>query len=338
MCLSMKKQGMVVATYRGSEESTHRMGIKRTDNSVSSSILIPAHFGNYKTIRKIGNGAVGSVYLAENEITKEKVAIKSLHRNLAKERDSRIRFRDEFELLHDELSHPNILKALEFSVGEESVPYIVFEYLDGNPLNIYMNYFSPMDISRIIRIAVQISSALQEIHDKEIIHRDIKPENVFILPDSDRKERVKLIDFGYSKKTGNNWRSGRAITQEDSNIIVGTPSYMAPELFDGKGFDRTVDFYALGVVIYKMIAKRVPFYTENPQGICEIVEKHKKITPPSLSEILLNHKYNDGYLDPFSAEYLNNTVQCLLAKKPSDRFQSGREIINHLGLVFKIDE
>lgn len=329
---------MVVAVFKGSEESTHRIGRIMADSSASLSISVPANFGKYRTIRKIGNGAVGSVYLAEDEVTHEKVAIKSLHRNLAKERDSRIRFRDEFELLHDELSHPNILKALDFSVGEESIPYIVFEYLDGNPLNIYMNYFSPMDISRMIRIIVQISSALQEIHDKEIIHRDIKPENIFILPDSERKERVKLIDFGYSKKAGDNWKSGRAITQEDSNVIVGTPSYMAPELFDDKGYDRTVDFYALGAVIYKMITTRVPFYTENARAMIEIIEKHKKMTPPSLREILLNHKYNERYLDAFSAEYLNNTVQCLLAKKPSDRFQSGLDIINHLGLVFKIDE
>ena len=328
-----------MAQLISSTESTKLIRKTRTNDSGAQDLPMPYGVGKYRNIRKLGHGGVGTVYLAQNELTSEKVAIKFLHKKLASDREARSRFYDEYEILHDELSHPNILKALEYGADNQNIPYIVFEYLDGQPLSVFLAYQPYMDLSLMLRFVVQISSALQEVHEKEIIHRDIKPENIFIVPVG-QKEKVKLIDFGYSKKMGNNWKSGRAIIDNEGSSIFGTPSHMAPELFEVGKFDQTVDFYALGVVMYKMIANTVPFRMEGSgkDGISKLFEKHRTEIPQSLVDTLKNRRYREQYLDDFGAEYLNNIVQALLSKNPADRFQSGHEIITYLRHRFEIDE
>ena len=212
------------------------------------SLAAGTRVGPYRIVALIGSGGMGDVYRARDPRLDRDVAIKVLRS--ARDRVALDRFKREARAVAS-LAHPNALAV--FDVGDENgVPYIVTELLPGNTLRKRLGRRLPAD--EALRIVRQIADVLSAAHDKGIVHRDLKPENVFLLPDG----TVKLIDFGLARQVAS---SPDAETREttETGSVGGTFAYMAPEQIRGLECDGRTDLFALGIVLYEMLAGARPF-------------------------------------------------------------------------------
>jgi len=244
----------------------------------------------YLIVKKIGEGGMGSVFLANDlKVHGKEVVIKLLPPEFSKNAMYVERFRRETQILAS-INHPNIVKITDIELNRDP-PFYVMEYLQGRTLaKLIREEFLPWD-QRTKTIILEICSALEAAHAQGVVHRDIKPGNIFLIrSEIGDKEVVKLLDFGISKlehAMGNGSRlrwtgNASAIT----TTAVGTPSYMAPEQADGKA-DARSDVYALGLVMYEMLCGRHPFIVpKNITGeklMLEFIRLHKtaEVVKPS---------------------------------------------------------
>ena len=218
-----------------------------------ASTVIGETLGDYRIVRRLGAGGVSEVYLAEDSRLPRPVAIKLLASCWAADPDSLRRFRQE-ALAASALNHPNILTIHEIDEWHGR-DFIVTEFVDGLTLREYLDAQKP-SISVSVEIALQIASALAVAHSVDIIHCDIKPENIMVRPDG----LVKILDFGIAS-CGN---PAFATVSGDGSptthgVVIGTAAYMSPEQACGQTVDARTDIWSLGVVLYEMIAGRLPF-------------------------------------------------------------------------------
>nr|HEX4318802.1 serine/threonine-protein kinase [Kofleriaceae bacterium] len=205
--------------------------------------------GRYKVLSEIDSGGMGTVFLAEHHLIKRRVALKLLRPDLAEDVDTLERFMNEARIAGT-LGHPNIVESTDMGFTRDGVPYIVFELLEGSLLTDEIYRTRGFPVRRALRIARQIASALAASHAAGIIHRDLKSDNVFLTDREDAMDHVKVLDFGVSQFIGG----------EARNVVVGTPQFMAPEQITSPGsVDGRADVYALGVILYEMLAARRPF-------------------------------------------------------------------------------
>jgi eukaryotic-like serine/threonine-protein kinase len=255
--------------------------------------IVGQTIGNYRVTAKVGEGGMGSVYLAEHPQIGKRVALKVLHAEFAYNQDVVTRFFNEAKAVND-IGHPNIVDIIDFGVfpgtnpGEKFV-YFMMEYLTGQTLTELVRSESALPPERAFAIALQCADALSASHRCGIVHRDLKPDNVMLPQRNQRrgetattgigmqKDAVKLLDFGIAKLTGDKPGSSRTRT----GIVMGTPAYMSPEQCEGSGtVDHRTDIYALGIVLYEMLTGRVPFLG---QGYGAVLVQHltQKPIPPS---------------------------------------------------------
>jgi eukaryotic-like serine/threonine-protein kinase len=234
---------------------------------------------HYRILEKLGAGGMGEVYLAEDMKLGRKVALKILSQEFTTNRDRLNRFEQE-ACAASALNHPNILTIHE--VGEDDgAHFIATEFIDGKTLRRYMAG-SPLEAREILDIAVQVAGALEEAHAAGIVHRDIKPDNIMIR----RNGYVKVLDFGLAKLTEDSTdrsssdgeASTRVLVQTDAGVVMGTSHYMSPEQARGKPVDARSDIWSLGVVLYEMVAGRIPFEGETSTDV--IVAITQKEAPP----------------------------------------------------------
>ncbi len=200
----------------------------------------------YRLDAQIGRGGMGVVYRATDLELMREVAVKVISENSSA--DARQRLIREARAAAA-LNHPNIISV--YDVGEENgTPFFVMELVHGSNLN----KKGGLELSRIVELATQICAALEHAHANEIVHRDLKPDNVLI---SGNSSTVKLADLGLALP-GYGARISRA------GLVVGTPSYMAPEQAMGQKVDARTDLYALGVLLYELTTGRLPFTGEDP--------------------------------------------------------------------------
>jgi tRNA A-37 threonylcarbamoyl transferase component Bud32 len=209
--------------------------------------------GRYKILKELDQGGMGSVFLAEHQLIKRRVALKLLRPDLAEDANVLERFMNEARAAGT-LGHPNIVESTDMGFTREGVPYIVFEFLEGTLLTDEIYRVRGLPARRVFRIARQIASALHAAHQAGIVHRDLKSDNVFLTDRDESNDHVKVLDFGIS----------RFLDAEDSPrdraMVVGTPQFMAPEqITNPESVDRRTDIYALGVIIYEMLAAARPF-------------------------------------------------------------------------------
>ncbi len=240
--------------------------------------MIGRKIGNYQIVRQLGEGGMGTVYLAEHPGIGKKVAVKMLHPQFCADPEVVSRFFHEARAVN-EIGHPNIVDISDFGETPDGVVYFVMELLDGATLRDHLKDAGAMPIERAVEIVRQVADALGAAHEAGIIHRDLKPDNVFLVPGiAGNTEKVKVFDFGVAKLSGN---KHSAAHKTAAGSILGTPFYMAPEMIRGRETDGRSDVYALGVVLYEMVAGKLPFAEELLVDLLAAVVKQAAAPPSS---------------------------------------------------------
>ena len=222
----------------------------------------PTRIGAYRIVRVLGQGGMGTVYLAEqDEPVRRQVAIKVLRAG-GNSSEVVARFRSEQQTLAL-MDHPNITHVYDAGATSAGLAYIVMEYVVGDTITAYAAEHR-LTIPERIRLFVQVCRAVQHAHQKGIIHRDIKPSNV-VVTETDGAPLCKIIDFGIAKAIAPTADSARLTA---TGIALGTPAYMSPEQFvsDGMDVDTRADIYALGAMLYELLAGVLPFDPEKYPG------------------------------------------------------------------------
>lgn len=226
--------------------------------------------GDYRIQRLIGQGGMGKVYEAEERLSKRRVALKVLHPELAKSEDGRRLFLNEMEILAG-LDDPHLVRSLS-SFEADGQLVMVLELLAGETLRDKLAGVAParIPVTEAVRIAFAIASALRAAHerDRPVVHRDLKPENVMVCDDG----KIKVMDFGIAKAL--------TAVQKTHTQTVGTLAYMSPEQIDAKPAEPRSDLYALGLVLYEMLAGEPPFASASPR---ELLNLQCTAAPPPLA-------------------------------------------------------
>ncbi len=273
----------------------------------------------------IGRGGMADVYVGRHTTLNRPMAVKILHPHMTVNEDLRRRFRDEAQAVAA-LRHPNIVQVSDFDVVDDR-PYIIMELLEGMPLNEYlrglhgMGHTLPLDT--VSRLMTSLTAALDYAHNRQIVHRDVKPANIVLragdtpitpqMPLAPDVEPV-LTDFGVA-------RIASSTSATASGTILGTPAYMSPEQVRGEAVDRRSDIYALGIILYEVLAGKLPFNPETD-------------TPAS---ILFKHVHEPVPVVPDVSPIIQRVVEKSLAKNRDARYQEAGQLAADLALATKSD-
>ncbi|MDB4929602.1 MAG: serine/threonine protein kinase [Myxococcaceae bacterium] len=263
--------------------------------------------GRYRVIARLGRGGMSSVYLARHLMIDRLAAVKVLRSDLSRDPVHRDRFLREARAVN-RIQHENVIDITDYGETSEGLVYLVMEYVPGESLLAAIAR-GPLALRRALDIARQIASGLARAHQMEVIHRDLKPDNVLLIPRDDRRDQVKLLDFGIAKLLDQ-----PSLTL--SNKVFGTPGYIAPEYATGGAITPRTDLYSLGVVLYEMVTGALPFDVEH---LGELMLKHV-MEPPVPPRARL----------PSIPEPIERLVLRCLEKQPEQRFQNAHELIEHI--------
>jgi len=268
---------------------------------------------HYKIVSELGRGGMGIVYKAEDTKLDRTVAIKVLPASALSNEEDRARFYREAKAAAA-LHHPHIASVFEIDEAipdgeskEELRPFIAMEYIDGEPLDAHIQK-APLKIEDAVRLATQVAGALELAHEKNIVHRDIKSANVMLTA----KGEAKVLDFGLAKTA-----HSTQLTRLGSTM--GTVAYMSPEQARGEEVDHRTDLWSLGIMMYEMIAGRLPFATEYEQAAVYSIMNED---PEPLTAL------RSGV--PMDLEYI---VGKLLAKDKAHRYQGAADLIADLSAL-----
>lgn len=251
----------------------------------------------------IGDGGMANVYLAYDRTSKSHVAIKSLRYELSKDERFIKRFKRESAQVI-ELDHPNIVHV--YTVGDfKDQPFIVMEYVKGRTLKDFLRENKTLDVTVAIDIMKQIAEGVLYAHQNNIIHRDLKPQNIMITDELE----IKIADFGIALSSNE-----ADVTQ--TNTIMGSVHYLAPELARGNIATERSDLYALGIVFYELLTGTVPFKGE---GAVNIALQHLEAEMPSLKNV------NEDL-----PSCLDKIIKRCTRKNPNDRYRNAEELIADL--------
>ena len=274
---------------------------------------------HYEVEDLVGVGGMGAVYRGEQKLTKQKVAIKVLWRDLAADPLEVKRFSREARAA-SLLAHPNSVRVFDFGSDPKTRSlFIIMEFLSGQKLSDVLRVTPILDPVRTVHIAAQVAKALEEAHRKGVVHRDIKPDNIFLQDVAGEEDFAKVLDFGLAKfVTGDFERDN--LTR--IGYVVGSPEYMAPEQASGGDVGPAADLYSLGIVLYECLTGRLPFdasttaevlrmhILEGPRRLIGVGDGTERI-PPALEEVVLRCLEKDPDVRPPSADTLR--IQLLQA-------------------------
>src|SRR5438128_5942029 len=295
---------------------TSTVGIAtRIIESEQADLLVGQTFGHYKISKRIGSGGMGEVYLATDVTAGRKAALKLLPMRFTGDAERLKRFEREARAVVG-LNHPNVVTVYE--IGEDrSIHYIASELIKGETLRQRLTR-EPMQLSEVLDVAIQVTSALAAAHQAGIVHRDIKPENIMLRPDG----YVKVLDFGIAKLAEQELPitlpRDEALLLVETNLgsVLGTVRYMSPEQACGGHVDKRTDIWSLGVVLYEMATGHAPFTGNTPREVMSsILEKE----PPPLA----------NYVARTPAE-LQQIISKTLRKDRDKRYHSAHELLQAL--------
>lgn len=249
----------------------------------------------YKIIKSLGGGGMANVYLAHDEFLDRDVTFKMMRLDMKNDVDLAKRFKRE-AISATELVHDNIVQVYDAGQYEGS-QYLVMEYVAGDDLKSYIAQHFPIPYQQVVDIMVQILSAVQAAHDAGIIHRDLKPQNILI----NEHAQVKITDFGIAIA-----KSVQDMTH--TNTVIGSVHYLSPEQTRGGIASAKSDIYAMGVMLYEMLTKQVPYEGDTPVAVAM---KHATVDMPSVRDF-----------DPRIPQALENVILKATAKRPQERYAS----------------
>jgi hypothetical protein len=266
---------------------------------------IPKNIGRYEIIELVGRGGMGVLYRARDAVLERNVAVKMMLLDFTTDQTARDRFQREARAVA-RLQHRNVVTIHE--LGEvEGTPYIVMEFLTGKDLDAMLKGDVPMSLAQKLDVVIQLCDGLGYAHEQGIVHRDVKPGNVRVLEDG----TVKILDFGIAKFAQS------SVTQ--SGMIMGTPSYMAPEQIMGKPVDGRADLFSVGVLMYELLSGQKPFTGESPTTV---VYQIIHVEPPPMNAAV-----------PELPDSLHEIVSRALQKNADDRYSRASEMSSDLQMV-----
>ncbi len=281
--------------------------------------MLGTQVGAYRILEQIGEGGMGSVWMAEHSMLGRRAAIKVLHREFSTRTEIVQRFFNEARAA-TAISDPGIVQIFDFGHHTDGSAYIVMELLAGETLDHRLRRLGRLALNDALRIMRQVASSLGAAHARGIVHRDLKPENIYLVPDPEvhSGERAKILDFGIAKLTGD------PSMKTSTSLVMGTPMYMSPEQCRGSGqVDQRSDVYALGCVLFTLLAGSPPF---NSDGAGELIAMHLREPPPPLSSRI-----------PNVSPDLDRLLLACMAKDPGQRFQSATDLAQALGALLGVN-
>ncbi|MCO5170356.1 MAG: bifunctional serine/threonine-protein kinase/formylglycine-generating enzyme family protein [Planctomycetes bacterium] len=274
---------------------------KKEEGDAYSHPLVGKVIGGCRIVKKLGEGGMGAVFLAEHTRLKRQSVIKVVPAHLSSNRQLIARFQREAQAAAV-IQHPNVVNV--FNVGEENgVHYIEMEFVDGNALDGILKEKKLLDQVEAVRIIKDACKGLAEAHKHGIVHRDIKPDNIMMT----RKGQVKIADFGLARASSEDMELTKV------GQILGTPAYMSPEQCQGKPTDHRCDIYSLGATFYAMVTGKRPF---TGASVMEIMQKHIDEEPISPRELV-----------PELSSAVAKIILKMMAKKVEDRYQGADDVV-----------
>ncbi|MCS6884980.1 MAG: SUMF1/EgtB/PvdO family nonheme iron enzyme [Acidobacteriota bacterium] len=269
--------------------------------------------GKYLIEEVIGKGGMGVVYKARHVNFNRQFAVKVLKRELFNDDQARKRFQNEANAA-GAIRHPNAIAITDFSITSDGLAYLVMDLIEGKSLREIIKSEGQMGQVRTVKLISQVCDAVAAAHRKGIIHRDLKPDNIMVETHEDSGEEiVRVLDFGIAKLSQT---PGYTENITVGGAILGSPYYMSPEQCDGRQLDIRSDIYSLGIILYEMLAGKVPFRAQTPWGL---VKMHCSVPPAPLRK----HR-------PDINPQLEQVVLKALLKDPNDRQQTATELRREL--------
>ncbi|MFJ2894157.1 protein kinase [Streptomyces sp. NPDC087218] len=272
--------------------------------------------GRYQLRDLLGEGGMASVYLAYDTALDRQVAIKTLHTELGREQSFRERFRREAQAVA-KLQHTNIVSV--FDTGEDELggalmPYIVMEYVEGQPLGSVLQAdvrnHGAMPADRALKVTADVLAALDTSHEMGLVHRDIKPGNVMVT----KRGVVKVMDFGIARAM----QSG-VTSMTQTGMVVGTPQYLSPEQALGRGVDARSDLYSVGIMLFQLLTGRLPFDADSPLAIAYAHVQEEPVAPSTINRSI--------------TPAMDALVARALKKNPNERFPSAAAMQDEIARV-----
>ena len=260
----------------------------------------------YHVVKKLGEGGMGQVYLAEHVKMGRRSAIKVMNPAMVHDPDAVARFNREASNA-SRITHPNVCAIYDFGETPDGLIYLAMEFIEGEPLTDLLEREGAIPVPRATAIFLQTADALQAAHDLGIVHRDLKPDNIMLTSRKGGGETVKVVDFGIAKAVGGD-EAGQKVTK--TGLVVGTPEFMSPEQLSGDTLDGRSDLYTLALVFYRMLIGKLPFEATSVQ---ETMIKRLTDEPIKLAEARPDLSFPAG---------LQPVLDTALARTPLERYQS----------------
>ena len=272
----------------------------------ASSLVGQVIADRYHVMKKLGEGGMGQVYLAEHVKMGRKSAIKVMSPAMMHDPDAIARFNREAGNA-SKITHPNVCAVYDFGETPEGLIYLAMEFVEGEPLTGLLEREGALPLPRATAIFKQTADALQAAHDLGIVHRDLKPDNIMLARGRDGTDVVKVVDFGIAKAVGGD-ESGQKVTK--TGLVVGTPEFMSPEQLSGDKLDGKSDLYSLALVYFRMLTGHLPFQAETVQ---ETMIKRLTDEPKKLAEVRPDLQFPSG---------LQPVLDAALTRTPGERYQT----------------
>ncbi|MDP3910991.1 MAG: serine/threonine-protein kinase [Gemmatimonadales bacterium] len=260
----------------------------------------------YHVIKKLGEGGMGQVYLAEHVKMGRRSAIKVMNPAMVHDPDAVARFNREASNA-SRITHPNVCAIYDFGETPDGLIYLAMEFIEGEPLTDLLERGGALALPRAVDVFLQAGDALQAAHDLGIVHRDLKPDNIMLTRRKGGGDTVKVVDFGIAKAVGGD-ESGQKVTK--TGLVVGTPEFMSPEQLSGDTLDGRSDLYSLALVFYRMLTGKLPFEATTVQ---ETMIKRLTDEPATLAASRPDLAFPPG---------LQPVLDTALARTPMERYQS----------------
>ena len=258
----------------------------------------------YHVIKKLGEGGMGQVYLAEHVKMGRRSAIKVMNPSMVHDPDAVARFNREAANA-SRITHPHVCAIYDFGESADGLVYLAMEFIEGEPLTDLLAREGALPTQRAGRIFLQTADALQAAHDLGIVHRDLKPDNIMLARGRAGGDVVKVVDFGIAKAIGGD--ASQKVTK--TGLVIGTPEFMSPEQLSGDQVDVRSDLYSLALVLYNMLTGKLPFEAVTVQ---ETMIKRLTDEPLPLAGARPDLHFPPG---------LQACVDAALARAPTDRYQ-----------------